>query len=312
MFVPGPLEAFSYVWLICCYQFVYVLAHVFIVYRVFCLCSLYCQSCLGHSKLCFVYMAVVLCGYVCSLLSVSFTQLCVITQWYVLITYSNLYLRLGHSKLLCVFRFVCVMLLTCCALMFCYSISVYASFVMFCLGHSKLSVSPPKLPRHIGGTYTILGCYCYYYYYQYYYHYYYECHYYNNNNYYYLSLSLLSSLWVRGLGTSLSEIRTSRRRSKVKRTQVLSANISFQGHNIVVPFVLFICLFRGRRLHQKSTPQKPSWIFSGIFRWTFSGIFQWVFTCQRYFPKDCHFPSGSLLEMSNGVLEESSTDISFV
>ena len=30
--------------------------------------------------------------------------------------------------------------------------------------------------------------------------------------------------------------------------------------------------------HQKYTPQKSSWIFSGIFQWTFSGIFQRNFT----------------------------------
>ena len=52
--------------------------------------------------------------------------------------------------------------------------------------------------------------------------------------------------------------------------------------------------------HRKSTPQKASIIVSGIFQWTFGGIFQRNFNCQWYVPKDCHFPRGFLLEMSNG------------
>ena len=44
--------------------------------------------------------------------------------------------------------------------------------------------------------------------------------------------------------------------------------------------------------HQKSTPQKSSWIFSGIFQRMFSGIFQRIFNCHWYVPKDCHFSSG--------------------
>ena len=30
--------------------------------------------------------------------------------------------------------------------------------------------------------------------------------------------------------------------------------------------------------------------------------FQEIFTCQRYVPKDCHFPSGVLLDMFNGTV----------
>ena len=45
----------------------------------------------------------------------------------------------------------------------------------------------------------------------------------------------------------------------------------------------------GKRSHQKSPPRKPSWIFSGMFQRIVSGIVQRIFTCQRYFPKDCHF-----------------------
>ena len=33
----------------------------------------------------------------------------------------------------------------------------------------------------------------------------------------------------------------------------------------------------------------------------FSGIFQRNVTCQWYFPKDCHLPSGFLLEFANGL-----------
>ena len=61
--------------------------------------------------------------------------------------------------------------------------------------------------------------------------------------------------------------------------------------------------------HQKSTPQRSSWISSGIFQWTFRGIFQRNFTCQRYFPKDCHFLSGFLLELSSGYSLELSSGI---
>ena len=64
-------------------------------------------------------------------------------------------------------------------------------------------------------------------------------------------------------------------------------------------------LFAAGRQHgqkiarQKSAPQK-SRIFRGIFQWMFSGVFQRNFTCQWYFPKDCYFSSGLLLELSNG------------
>ena len=53
--------------------------------------------------------------------------------------------------------------------------------------------------------------------------------------------------------------------------------------------------------HQKSTPQKSSWIVSGIFEWTSSGIFPWHFTCKLHLSKDCHFPSGFVLNMFNGL-----------
>ena len=51
----------------------------------------------------------------------------------------------------------------------------------------------------------------------------------------------------------------------------------------------------------KSTPQKSSWIVSGVFEWTFSGIFKRNFTCQWYVPKDCHLSSGLSLELSDGL-----------
>ena len=35
-------------------------------------------------------------------------------------------------------------------------------------------------------------------------------------------------------------------------------------------------------------------------KWARTSIFQRIFAVQRYFPKDCHFPSGFLLENSNG------------
>ena len=36
---------------------------------------------------------------------------------------------------------------------------------------------------------------------------------------------------------------------------------------------------RGQKTaRQKSTPQKSSWILSGVFKWMFSGIFQWIVT----------------------------------
>ena len=52
----------------------------------------------------------------------------------------------------------------------------------------------------------------------------------------------------------------------------------------------------GNMLHtRKSTPQKSSPIFSGMFQWTFGGVFKRILTCRRYFPKDCHLSSGCLL-----------------
>ena len=45
-------------------------------------------------------------------------------------------------------------------------------------------------------------------------------------------------------------------------------------------------VIRGKRLHQKSTPQESSWIYSGIFQWIVSGIFHRIFTFQWYFPKN--------------------------
>ena len=36
---------------------------------------------------------------------------------------------------------------------------------------------------------------------------------------------------------------------------------------------------------RKSTPQKSSWISSGIFQWIVSGIFQHHFTCQLFFQR---------------------------
>ena len=44
--------------------------------------------------------------------------------------------------------------------------------------------------------------------------------------------------------------------------------------------------------HQKSTSQKSSWIFSGMFNWISSGMFLRIFTCQWYVSKDCHLPNG--------------------
>ena len=51
---------------------------------------------------------------------------------------------------------------------------------------------------------------------------------------------------------------------------------------------------------QKSTPQKSSWMLSGIIQWIFSGGFQWIvsemfqrnFTVQLHVPKYCHLSSG--------------------
>ena len=51
--------------------------------------------------------------------------------------------------------------------------------------------------------------------------------------------------------------------------------------------------------HQKSTPQKSSRTFNGIFQWTFS-VFQHQFTFQWHAPKDCHLPSGLLPDLSSG------------
>ena len=41
---------------------------------------------------------------------------------------------------------------------------------------------------------------------------------------------------------------------------------------------LRLVLWGQKAARQKSTPRKPSWIFSGIPRWVFSGIFQRIFT----------------------------------
>ena len=38
-----------------------------------------------------------------------------------------------------------------------------------------------------------------------------------------------------------------------------------------------------------------------MFQWIFSGMFQHIVTFQRYVQKDCHFPSGFVLELSNGL-----------
>ena len=77
-------------------------------------------------------------------------------------------------------------------------------------------------------------------------------------------------------------------------------------HNILVYYIIlvhinsyyiisyYIILYH--IAHQKSTPHNSSWIFSGMFQWTFRDIFQHNFTFQRHFPKDCHFPSGFLLD----------------
>ena len=53
-------------------------------------------------------------------------------------------------------------------------------------------------------------------------------------------------------------------------------------------------LLQGQKIaQQKSTPQRSSR--------TFSGMFQHNFTWQWYFPTDCHLSSDLLLEMSNGL-----------
>ena len=40
--------------------------------------------------------------------------------------------------------------------------------------------------------------------------------------------------------------------------------------------------------------------FQGVFQWIVSGMFQHNFTLQLYAPKNCHFPSGFLLEFPSG------------
>ena len=69
---------------------------------------------------------------------------------------------------------------------------------------------------------------------------------------------------------------------------------------VYIYIYIYIYTYIQHIAHQKSTPQKSSWIFSGIFQWIFSGTFQRNFTCQWYIPKDCHFSSGFPLELSNG------------
>ena len=62
---------------------------------------------------------------------------------------------------------------------------------------------------------------------------------------------------------------------------------------------IYICVVR-----QKSTPQKSSW--------TFSGMFQHVFIVQLYVQNDCHFSSGFPLELSNGFSSAFSNGISLL
>ena len=58
---------------------------------------------------------------------------------------------------------------------------------------------------------------------------------------------------------------------------------------------------RGKRLHTRNQHLRSHRAFSVAFANGCSVAFSNGFvTCQRYFPKDCHFPSGCLLEMSNG------------
>ena len=64
---------------------------------------------------------------------------------------------------------------------------------------------------------------------------------------------------------------------------------------------VYIYIYIYINAHRQSTPQKPSWISSGISQWSFSGIFQRIVTCQLHVPKDCRFPSAFSLELSNGL-----------
>ena len=66
-------------------------------------------------------------------------------------------------------------------------------------------------------------------------------------------------------------------------------------------------LAQGQQIaHQKSTPQKSSWIFSGVFQWMFSGIFQHYFTCLWSCPTELHFSvdvTGIVQWISSGILK---------
>ena len=71
----------------------------------------------------------------------------------------------------------------------------------------------------------------------------------------------------------------------------------------MISMTTIICIIA----HQKSTPQKSSWIFSGIFQWISVASPNGF---QRYSPKDCHSPSGLSLDASNRDSLEPSKGIS--
>ena len=104
-------------------------------------------------------------------------------------------------------------------------------------------------------------------------------------------------------------ITTTLRRSRIRRGQCWAAAARSRPSARLRKGTL---LGEGQKIaHRKSTPQKSSWIFSGLFQWMFSsfsngmslfsGMFQRIVTCsvdvywdcpmdfQRHFPMDFNF-----------------------
>ena len=80
---------------------------------------------------------------------------------------------------------------------------------------------------------------------------------------------------------------------------------------IIIILLLSIIICRGQKTaHQKSTPQKSSWIPRWHLPMDVQLLYQRNFTCRWYFPKDCNFPSGLSLELSDGLSVTFSNGIS--